>query len=61
MNEYWFRSMTLFNIYIKQLPRWRDVFLVDFQDLEFISEVAKIILELGSNFTNKVKQKSNWE
>lgn len=44
-----------YNAYIKQLPREKIAFLVEFEGLEFFSEVFKTILEVESIFANDIK------
>lgn len=59
VDRHWFRSITAFNTYIKYLPRKKIAFLVELQDLEFISEVVRIITKVRSNFANEVKKRGN--
>lgn len=61
MDGHQFRSMTIYNIYIEQLSRGRVAFLMEFQGLEFLSMVFRIIAEVKSKFANDIKQKSNWK
>lgn len=59
LNRHWFSFITVFNAYITQLLSGRAIFLSDLQDLKFFSKVARIIIEVKSNFTNEVKQRGN--
>ena len=61
IDEYWIRSMIVFNAYIAQLSKWRAGFLMELQDLKFFVKIAKIIAEVESNFVNELKQRSNWK
>lgn len=60
-DKHWFKSMTAYNAYIKQLLRERANFLAELQDLKFILEVAEINIQLWYNFANDVKQRGNWK
>lgn len=59
IDKHQFRSMTVYNIYIKELVKEKAIWLAELQGIEFISEVIGVIAELGSNYTKEIKQKGN--
>lgn len=51
--------MTAYNTYIEQLSRGKKAFLAEFQGLNYIPEVFRIIVEVKINFAKKVIERDN--
>lgn len=53
--------MMVYNTYIDQLSKRSKVFFIKIQDLEYISKIFGIIIEMKSKFAKEIKARDNWK
>lgn len=57
VDGYHFPSMTSYYVYIRILATEKEAFFTEFQGMEFFVEYSGVVSKIGSDLTQKVKDK----